>query len=212
MKQHEGSTASTLAPTRRQVLLGTLGALVLGPRLFSALAWAEDDEATADNIEGPFYKPGAPWRSKLRGDEAGEVLVVSGTVTGPGKKPLEGAVVDVWQADSKGHYDNEKFGLRGRVKTDKDGKYELETIMPGRYALGDEGKFRPSHIHYKVSADGCGPLTTQLYFKGDPHLEKDPFMKKSLVMEVTKNDGRSAVRFDVKLRTPRARPASGGAR
>ncbi|MEZ0231168.1 MAG: carboxypeptidase regulatory-like domain-containing protein [Planctomycetota bacterium] len=189
-------------PTRRQVMIGALGALVLGPRLFTRFSWAEDpDEPTADNIEGPFYKPDAPWRSKLRVGDEGEALVVRGTVFGPGKKPLEGAVVDVWHADAKGEYDNEKFAHRGRVKTDKEGRYSIETLVPGRYAIDDEGKkFRPSHIHYKVSCDGHKTLTTQLYFKGDPHLEKDPFMKKSLVREVTKKDGKGSVQFDVKLR------------
>ena len=114
----------------------------------------------------------------------------------------------MWQANAKGHYDNEdrahppekeKFKLRGRVKTDAKGAYEIETIMPGRYSIGDD-EFRPAHIHYKVAADGHRPLTTQLYFKGDPHIEKDRFVKKSLVMEVAKKDGKSSVRFDIKLK------------
>jgi catechol 1,2-dioxygenase len=182
----------SLAVNRREVL-GTLGALVFGPGLFQRFAWADED-ATETNIEGPFYKPDAPWRSKLL-EKDEKTLTISGTVFGPGKKPLANAVVDVWHADAKGDYDNDGFKHRGRLKTDKDGRYEIETVMPGRYPL-DESHWRPAHVHYKVSAEGHVKLTTQLYFKGDPHLEKDPFVKKSLVMEVKD----SKVTFEIRLK------------
>ena len=34
------------------------------------------------------------------------------------------------------------------------------TDIPGKYP------FRPRHIHFKVSAPGFAPLTTQLYLRG----------------------------------------------
>jgi catechol 1,2-dioxygenase len=72
--------------------------------------------------------------------------------------------------------------LRATVIADADGRYEFRTVMPGVETLGldetgplgglldalrFEGK-RPLHIHATVTADGCLPLTTQIYFDGDP--------------------------------------------
>ncbi len=75
--------------------------------------------------------------------------------------PIPGAVVDFWQADASGVYDNAGYRLRGRVVTDDEGWYAMETIEPGLYPG------RPSHIHVKVfAADGRELLTTQMYFPG----------------------------------------------
>ncbi|MCO5973574.1 dioxygenase family protein [Actinoallomurus soli] len=72
--------------------------------------------------------------------------------------------------------------LRARIIADAAGRYEFRTVMPGTetfglamdsplaaltQALRLEG-LRPLHIHSIVSADGCLPLTTQIYFDGDP--------------------------------------------
>jgi len=67
--------------------------------------------------------------------------------------------------------------------TDQQGNYEFETIMPGRYAIPPglpglekyEGVMRPAHIHFRVSEPIHVPLTTQLYFKGDPNIANDPW-------------------------------------
>jgi len=65
--------------------------------------------------------------------------------------------------------------------------------MPGQYdldAYGPGDDKRPAHIHYKVGRDGFRPLTTQLYFKGDPYLKKDPWARKSLTVELKTEKGR----------------------
>jgi len=127
---------------------------------------------TTSDVEGPYYAKGAPSRTLIAAkSEPGERLIISGTVFGPDcTTPLAGAVVDVWQADKDGNYHgaDEEYRLRGQMKTGKDGRYELETIRPGQYALS--GGFRPAHIHFMVTHPGHTPLTTQLYFKGDRYL------------------------------------------
>ncbi len=150
---------------------------------------------TESNIEGPYYRKEAPFRNKLATGLKGDPLKITGKVLSPDGAPLREAVVDVWQADKEGAYDNssDAFVLRGRIRTDKDGLYVYETIMPGQYDLG-EAK-RPAHIHYKVSAAGHALLTTQLYFKGDPWLSKDPFVRKSLIIELADKAGT----FDIVL-------------
>lgn len=140
--------------------------------------------ATAENIEGPFYKRGAPSRSVLVGaGDDGERLVISGTVTSTTCERLSKATVDVWQANAKGDYDLDGFRFRGQMAADARGRWELGTIVPGRYLNGR--RYRPAHIHVKVSAAGFAPLTTQLYFEGDPYNEGDPFIDPSLIMRTS---------------------------
>lgn len=143
---------------------------------------------TESNIEGPFYRKGAPFRAKLAEGLKGDPIVISGRVLTPDGTPLREAVVDIWHADPEGAYDNEsdKFLLRGKVRTDKDGLYRYETVMPGQYDLGESK--RPAHIHYKIGAEGAKNLTTQLYFEGDAFLERDPFVRKSLIIGLKKKE------------------------
>ncbi len=157
---------------------------------------------TEDNILGPFYKPGAPFEADLADDLPGQLVQIEGTVYGCDcVTPLAGAIVDIWQADDSGGYDNAGFTLRGRIETDADGRYSLLTIKPGWYLNGDQ--FRPAHIHYKVSHNDGVALTTQLYFEGDPYIPIDPFVKDSLIIPLAEGavKGRSALlgTFDVVL-------------
>jgi catechol 1,2-dioxygenase len=149
---------------------------------------------TEDNILGPFYRKGAPYRAKVTPPlEPGTVLLITGHVWGfDTKKPLANTTIDVWQANADGRYDNDDpknppakgvFKNRARLITDENGYYEYETIHPGRYKIGKD-TWRPSHIHYMVQCTGYKSLVTQLYFKGDPHNKTDDFIKESLIIEV----------------------------
>src|SRR4029077_19857456 len=93
-----------------------------------------------------------------RGESAGRGLDPDGSV-------IDDATIHVWLADPKGAYDNQdaqgnplnipvsKMKLRGRVKSDANGKYSFECLHPGNYEL-EEGKWRPAHIHIRVVAKG----------------------------------------------------------
>ena len=83
------------------------------------------------------------------------------------------------------------FLNRARILADENGFYEFETIHPGRYPL-DQTRLRPSHIHYRVSHPNHRTLVTQLYFKGDPHIEGDPFVRPSLIIELKQNQAETA--------------------
>ncbi len=142
---------------------------------------------TEDNILGPFYKAGAPFEDDLADGLDGDLMLIQGTVFGCDcVTPLAGAVVDVWQADAEGAYDNDGFILRGKIETDEDGKYSFVTVKPGWYLNG--AQYRPAHIHYKVSHKDGMALTTQLYFEGDPYIPIDPFVKDSLVIPLSPGD------------------------
>lgn len=151
--------------------------------------------ATADNIEGPFYKAGAPSRATLVTDrDRGERLLLTGTVIGTACKPLANATLDIWHADARGGYDNDGWGHRGTLVTDAQGRYSVRTLVPGRYLNGK--RFRPSHIHVKIRAKGREELTTQLYFEDDPYIEGDPFVVSSLIMPHRVESGVRRASFD----------------
>jgi len=168
---------------------------------------------TEDNILGPYYRPGAPFRGKVTPPvEPGVVLVVRGRVWGHDtRQPLRDVTLDVWQANAEGRYDNDApeqppaagvFMNRARLLTDERGYYEFETVHPGRYLIGPN-RWRPSHIHYLIQCPGYRRLVTQLYFEGDPMNEKDEFIKPSLIIDIARVATRGAEievgQFDIVL-------------
>ena len=182
----------------RRTLLGAAGLPLLGASGYlsaTLLAATEDSPETENNWEGPFYKPGAPVRAVLlESGMAGTPLTVTGRVLDTRGRQLKGALLDIWQADDKGAYDNKGFRLRGRLYTDDEGRYTLRTIKPLYY--GEPGDMRPSHIHVKVSFEKSPVLTTQLYFKGDPWNHHDPGVRPSLIMSPRRESDGLAAQFD----------------
>jgi protocatechuate 3,4-dioxygenase beta subunit len=176
-----------VAPTRRQFLTASLAAPALA--VLATRAWATARSrtlaatpgcpatSTPAQTEGPYFKPSSPERASLvePGIE-GTRIVVSGRVLTTDCVPVPRALIDVWQANDRGEYDNAGFRLRGHQFTDADGRYRLETIVPGIYP----GRTR--HIHVKVQAPGGPVLTTQLYFPGEAQNRRDGIFDPALVM------------------------------
>lgn len=150
-------------------------------------------EPTAGDIEGPFYKADAPFRERL--SDAAD-LFLSGHVTAIDGQAVAGAVLDFWQADAKGVYDNEGFKLRGKVRSGGDGGYRIATVRPGHYAISDTEE-RCSHVHVKVTAAGFKPLTTQLYFGSDPANKADHWFDPKRCVHFTRRE--DECRFDFVL-------------
>ena len=177
--------------------LSFLAASTVSPlRLLAATAEAPETE---DNMEGPFYKPGAPLRSVLiEPGMAGTPLTLTGRVLDVHGRPLKGALLDFWHADAAGAYDITGFRLRGRIHTNDEGQYTLRTIKPLHY--GTPGDMRPAHIHVKAGAGNAPVLTTQLYFKGDPWNKHDSAVRPSLIMSPRRESDGLAARFDFVLK------------
>jgi protocatechuate 3,4-dioxygenase beta subunit len=206
------------------LLSDVLGVSVLVDRITHG-----DAGGTESNVEGPFYVPGAPvldppYRLAPE-DEPGELLLVTGTVTDATTgAPVPGAVLDVWQANADGRYSNEEPGrldpwhLRGKVPVSEDGSYEFQTVVPPPYEIPKDGPvgrllralgrhaFRPAHLHLKVTAPGYRPLTTMVFFAGDPWLGSDAIgaVKESLVVALERGGSGeepsvARCRFDVRL-------------
>ena len=139
----------------------------------------DDLDLTLAQTEGPYFTPDSPERTSLREEGmAGTPLRVTGYVYSSGCDPAPNALLDFWHCDDAGVYDNEGYRLRGHQFTDDDGRFTLETIVPGVY----QGRTR--HIHVKVQA-AVGPvLTTQLYFPDEPGNERDGIFDPLLVMDI----------------------------
>ncbi len=151
--------------------------------------------ATLNQTPGPFYSANSPQRQSLiETDTAGSKLIVTGQVLTTDCVPLANSLVDVWQADDKGRYDNTGSKLRGHQFTDAEGRYWLETIVPGLYP----GRTR--HLHIKVQAPDRPVLTTQLYLPEEPLNERDFLFQPELIMTTQDTADGQQARFDFVLR------------
>ncbi|NUT34841.1 MAG: dioxygenase [Hamadaea sp.] len=160
----------------------------------------DDDDLTPPQMEGPYFKPGSPLRTSML-DGAGTRLTLTGYVVGLACQPITGALLDFWQADNAGAYDNVGTRFRGHQFSDAQGRFTLTTIVPGLYP----GRTR--HIHVKVQAPGRPILTTQLYFPNEPRNATDTLFDPALLMSVqTDGTGRRAT-FDFVLNVPGTPPS-----
>ncbi len=198
---------------RRQFIKQT-SAIAIGMGVFGNISWQTDkyiaDTITATDILGPFYRPGAPLRSNMNpGNYSGNELYLSGRILKEdGKTPLKNCLIEVWQCQPDGNYDNisEEYTYRASQKTGKDGRYEFITVIPVPEPVDEKASvFRPAHIHMRLSVQGQQDLITQIYFEGDPYLGSDPSTKSGLAINRTLavkniNDQKSEIKFDIVLK------------
>ena len=166
--------------------------------------------ATESTVFGPFHRECAA--EMAAGDniaprDSGTPMIVSGRVLDLGGRPIAGAKLDVWQADSSGLYDSQyadsgELHMRGMFHTDDEGRYLVRTVRPVYYAIPDDGPvgrmlratnrhpWRPAHVHFVVSADGYEPVTTHIFDDSDPYLESDTVfaVKDSLICHFVRHD------------------------
>jgi protocatechuate 3,4-dioxygenase beta subunit len=134
---------------------------------------------TPREIEGPYFRLGAPNRSNLLEPGDKPELVLIGRVLNEKGTPIPGAIVNLWSSDAEGNYDMVGYRYHGFQVCDAEGRYEFTTIIPGCYAPR-EGK----HLHVKVQGDSS-PITTQLYVEGEPGNEEDDFYSSELLVKCT---------------------------
>lgn len=196
--------------SRRSMITAGAG---VAASIVTASVLGNQAQITPPNPEGPFY-PKQPQLDKdtdltlIQGNTEraqGQTIRVTGKVLDENGQPVEGALVDIWQANANGRYHHEddpatapldpNFQGWGMVKTDAEGNYSFTTIKPGAY-LAEEGWTRPPHIHYKVSRRGYRELTTQMYFSGESlnetdrlFLDVDAKSRDLLVVDFNEKDG-----------------------
>jgi len=188
--------------------------------LVDAINHRVPDGATESTIFGPFYREGAPelpTGATISQDDRGEPVVVTGQVLSTDGTPIPGALLDIWETDENGLYEQQDpeqpdMNLRGKFRTDHEGRYCFVGIKPVSYAIPDDGPvgqlvralgrhpFRPAHIHLLISARGFAPVTTHLFVKGDPYLDSDAVFgtKDSLIVDFIRHDSEEdAARYHV---------------
>ena len=188
--------------------------------LVDAINHRLSEGATESTVFGPFYREGAPelpMGATISQDGKGEPAVVTGQVRSTNGTPIAGALLDVWETDENGLYEQQDteqpdMNLRGKFRTDHEGRYFFVGIKPVSYAIPDDGPvgqllralsrhpFRPAHIHLLVSADGFMSVTTHLFVKGDPYLDSDAVFgtKDSLVVDFIRHTSEEeAARYHV---------------
>jgi protocatechuate 3,4-dioxygenase, alpha subunit len=153
---------------------------------------------TAEMTLGPFFPrefaAGANDLTETAGERAsGEIIEITGRVVQADGRPLDNLVLEIWQADAEGRYDNPKFLGWGRAATDAQGVYRFRTIRPGAI----EG--RAPHINFLLLYSGLmRQLQTVMYFDQT----SDPVLRSVRHPErlVAKKEGEGRYRFDLRLR------------
>lgn len=179
--------------------------------LVDAIVNRKPSGATQSTVLGPFFRDGAPvleHGSNICLDGKGEPLVVRSRVLDVDGIPVQGASVNVWQANEDGFYDVQQqglqpdFNLRGCFKTDADGCYWFKGVIPKYYSIPNDGPvgkllgalgrhpWRPSHLHFMIEAQGYDKLVTHLFDRRDPYLTSDAVfgVKEELVVDYRKMD------------------------
>jgi len=168
---------------------------------------SDDPVVTEPTIRGPFYVAGSPPRafgeSMVEYDDGGEAAVLRGQVRSNDGSAVPGAELDVWQNAATGFYAVQQPGvqpatnLRGKYRTDGEGRYEIRTVRPVPYPIPDDGPvgrllsatgrqpWRAAHVHAIVSAAGYAPVTTHIFDRESEHLTSDAVfgVKESLLRD-----------------------------
>ncbi|MDG1286880.1 MAG: hypothetical protein P8P30_04870 [Rickettsiales bacterium] len=111
----------------------------------------------------------------------GERLFFMGKVLDERCMPVEGAHIELWQANTNGQY---KWATKGQLMapsaaftgsgtaiTNNLGEFQFDTIFPGPYAD------RAPHFNVRITHPDLVPLTTEIFFRNDRRNVWDPKVK-----------------------------------
>ncbi|KAA8910689.1 Intradiol ring-cleavage dioxygenase [Sphaerosporella brunnea] len=177
--------------------------------------------ATEGTVLGPFHTEDAAEFShgdSICSDGKGEMCLVRCTLKDTSGRPISGASVDIWETDETGRYDTQYADrghpdCRGILKTDSNGEFWFKAVRPVPYPIPHDGPvgkllerlhrhpYRPSHMHFLITAEGYDTLVTSLYIRGDAYETSDAVfgVKSSLVIDMGKvGDAAVAEKYSVK--------------
>jgi protocatechuate 3,4-dioxygenase beta subunit len=187
--------------TRRDLLLAAVP-LALAGDVLAQPAGLDPTPACGDihgptpaQTEGPYFTPNSPLRAGLyEPGMDGTRLRVGGLALDRSCRPLANVLVDLWQADAQGRYDNSGYRLRGHQFTDTQGRWQFDTVLPALYP----GRTR--HLHVKLQPRGARILTTQLYFPNDAASNaRDRIFERRLLMNTAGDAEQMIARYDFVL-------------
>jgi len=175
--------------------------------LVDAINHRQPGGATPSTVEGPFHVPNAPAVAdggNMAEGAPGIPCFVTGTVKGLDGEAVAGAVLDLWQTDGEGLYEDQRGTdgpyMRGLYHSRPDGSYTIRTVAPISYTIPMDGTIgelmnrtnishmRPAHIHFAISAPGYHGCVTHLFQRGDEFIETDVVygVKEPLIVEFVK--------------------------
>ena len=179
-------------------------------------------DGTPSSVLGPFHILGAPTvpvGADLKGENEGTPIVVGGLVRDAQGNPIEGAELEIWQTADNGLYSNQDeaqpdYNFRAHMVTQADGRYLFSTVRPAPYTIPDDGPvgelleatgrhpWRPSHLHFIVTAPGYRTLVTEVFPSDDPYLDEDPVfgVREQLVMDYREQDSTQALPEDLEAK------------
>ncbi|SPF75766.1 Hydroxyquinol 1,2-dioxygenase [Aliiroseovarius pelagivivens] len=165
-------------------------------------------EATSSSVLGPFHVSGAPplaFGGDMKRHYGGPILLAEGTIKDTDGNPIAGAQLDIWQTAPNGKYasqdeEQDTYSFHGLMTVGDDGRYAFTTVKPVEYTVPDDGPvgdilhicgrhpWRPSHLHYIVTAPGYRSLVTEIFPDDDPYLDQDTVfgVRDDLVMTYVK--------------------------
>jgi hydroxyquinol 1,2-dioxygenase len=160
--------------------------------LVDALNNRRSSGATPNTVEGPFHIPGSPEMAdgeNVADGAPGIPCFVIGHVRDLNGKAIAGVMLDMWQTDGEGLYEDQRGSvepyMRGIYHSKADGSYAVRTVAPIGYTIPMDGPvgdlmnrtkishFRPAHIHFCLEAPGYHRCVTHLFEKGDQYIETD---------------------------------------
>ena len=163
------------------------------------------DDATSSSVLGPFHVSGAPPLAiggDMKRHYGGPILLAEGVIKDTSGTPIPGAKLDIWQTAPNGLYasqdeEQDTYSFHGLMTVGDDGRYAFTTVKPVEYTVPSDGPvgdilracgrhpWRPSHLHYIVTAPGYKSLVTEIFPDDDPYLDEDTVfgVRKDLVMK-----------------------------
>lgn len=151
------------------------------------------EDATSSSVLGPFHVSGAPplaMGGDMKRHYGGPLLLAEGTIKDTNGNPIAGAQLDIWQTAPNGLYasqdeEQDTFSFHGLMTVGEDGRYAFTTVKPVEYTVPSDGPvgdilracgrhpWRPSHLHFIVTAPGYRTLVTEIFPEDDPYLDQD---------------------------------------
>lgn len=191
--------------SRRDLVLGTIKTTSI-LSLMGAGPLSNVFGVTPAQIEGPFHPVNQDndlTRKTPNSPRAeGTTIYLYGLVTDESKRPLSGAIIELWQASANGKYNHPgdpnpkpidpNFQYWGRDITDASGRFAFKTIKPGEYPA-DANWTRPAHIHFRVLRRGFQDLTTQMYFSPETEHERRLLEEDGLLQALSPSDRKKLI-------------------
>lgn len=161
---------------------------------------------TPSQTVGPFLHIGLIWddAAEIVPEDRPAAIWVRGRVFDGAGEPVVDAMVETWQADPAGRFDDQtSFRAFGRSATGPAGEWGVRTVKPGVVASSD-GPTQAPHIDVSVFARGLlDRVVTRIYFDDEDDANRaDPVLstvaqhrRRTLIARAT----RDGYCFDVHL-------------